>query len=128
MEKIFQLDTILKSKGFKVIERKSSDSFGDDLIIYTNDFLIIRIISDKSQLLIDIKKNGMQEWFDLILVITLITNKSNLLNFNFDEIKTILSHHYEEIASLFEDGIYINTRKKIEHLEKVRMRQMFPRF
>lgn len=120
-EKVSELIQFLEREGFKCLMNQESDSFGDFIFIYSGDILSIIIICDKSQLFIDVQKNGKRDKFDLTLVMCLLN-----IDLNNNDIIFVLKSNLVEIEKLFLPENYENTYIKLKELQKQRADKMFP--
>jgi hypothetical protein len=121
------IDFVLKLNGFQVIHIRESENFGHYLMIYSNQYITLRIISDRSMISVDVRRYGGAEWFDINLVKVLLLNDAvSISPLDSTELKTFLSNHLKNIISLFDTINYSSTEEKLRHLEKIRAKKMFP--
>lgn len=119
---------IFKSKGFKLVNNSDSIYFGDHYYIYYNNIINIRLVSDKSKISVGVKsKFERDNWFDLILIKSLIDSENNLLGImTIKEYNSFLENYLDVICELFNKQNYSSTKQKLEFLESERVRIMFP--
>jgi|GEM_PF-2252101 len=127
MENLYDIDLFFKSFGFHKVNEIESIYFGDKLLIYSNGFLLFRIVSDKSNLSVDIKRVLGSEWFDIGIVKTLLDmkhiNNNSLENY---KIKDLLKISFEDIIEIFDEKNYLVNEEKLKKLEIIRSKRMFP--
>jgi hypothetical protein len=119
---------LLLSKGFRRIENHSSQFFGDYFDIYSNGGISIRIVSSQSLITVDVASNlDLNSWFDLALIIALIQNEQDLTKvITVNQFNVFLEKYLLKICDFFNSQNFNTTIKKIELLEKKRVKQMFP--
>jgi hypothetical protein len=119
---------LLLSKGFRRIENHSSQFFGDYFYIYSNGGISIRIVSSQSLITVDVASNlDLNSWFDLALIIALIQNEQDLTKvITVNQFNVFLEKYLFKICDFFNSQNFNTTIKKIELLEKKRVKQMFP--
>jgi hypothetical protein len=119
----------LERKGFSIIEQKVSNSFGNYYYIFSNNDIKLRLIKDRSQIIVDvsnaIERNG--KWFDLSLVKAFITNDTKRLNclWTIKQYTTFLTNNMSDLLILFNKENYILTEKKLDELRNERAKQIF---
>lgn len=120
--------SFLKSNGFELIQKDTSEFFGDYYDIFANDFFQLKFSSSKSFATVDVRHNQPNEnWYDLALVKALLYNEKNLNHVTtIEEHSSFLQEELTNIAELFNERNYPTTKRKIEELGDERAKQMFP--
>lgn len=118
----------LKSNGFELIEKDTSEFFGDYYDTFSNGFFQLSFSSSKSFEAVDLRSNQPNEsWYDLALVKALLYDEKYLNNVTtVEEQKDFLQKEFTNIAKLFSDRNYPATKKRLEELGNERAEQMFP--
>ncbi|QED38951.1 hypothetical protein FK178_15035 [Antarcticibacterium arcticum] len=120
--------SFLKSNGFELIQKDTSDFFGDYYDIFSNGFFQIRFSSSKSFETVDIRSNLPNEnWYDLALVKALLYDEKKLNSTTtIEEHRDFLQKEFTNIAELFNDRNYLVAKKSLEEVGNERAKQMFP--
>lgn len=118
----------LKSIGFELIKKDTSEFFGDYSYIFINNSFQLRFSSSKSFETVDIRSSLPNEnWYDLALVKALLYDEKSLKNITtIEEHRYFLQKELINIAELFNDRNYVTTRNRLEELGNERAKQMFP--
>lgn len=118
----------LISEGFVHKEKKESNSFGDYYDLFAKGTLKIRFSGSKSTEAVDIGcPIDNDNWYDLALVKALLLNERKLnIETSIDKYTNFIQKHLSSIVHIFEDGAYIRTKKMLDELEDLRIKQMFP--
>lgn len=119
---------ILVSNGFKLIDKDTSEYFGDYYKTYSNGEIVIRFSSSQSFKTVDISNVlDVSRWIDLALIKALINDEQNLSKVTtVDEYNDFLENRLPKICDLLSKSNYYSTKEKIEKLEDKRAKQMFP--
>lgn len=125
----FKYDNLV-SNGFKLIDKDTSEYFGDYYKTYSNGEIVIRFSSSRSFKTVDISNVlDVSRWIDLALIKALIEDEQNLSKVTtVDEYNDFLENRLPKICDLLSKSNYYSTKKKIEKLEDKRVKQMFPNF
>jgi len=128
MNKIDNLEEKLKNNGFHLMKSEKSGYFGDYIIDWVSDTIVVRISSDRSFESIDICRiNDNNENFDLVLIKAMLQSEQD---FNKEEdIESLVDffvEHFDKIIQIFNEDQYTETKKQLEALQKRRVSQMFP--
>lgn len=114
--------------GFKKENEGTSNFFGDYYHIYSGLNISIRLSSSMSIENIDVKNsvtnNGV--WYDLPLLQALMARKKTL-NTPIpiaDQIE-FLKNNLLDISQLFDEDKYLETKRRLDELGRLRARQMF---
>lgn len=118
----------LKSNDFELIQKDTSDFFGDYYDIFSNGSFQLRFSSSRAFETIEIRRNLPNEsWYDLVLVKALLHEGVNLSNVTtIEEYMDFLQDDLANIAELFSEKNYPATKRRLEDLESERASQMFP--
>lgn len=119
---------ILISNGFKLIDKDTSEYFGNYYKTYSNGEIEIRFSSSQSFKTVDISNMlDVNRWIDLALIKALINDEQDLSKITtVKEYNDFLESNLTKICDLLSKQNYSSTKKKIEVLEKRRAKQMFP--
>ncbi len=118
----------LITRGFKISEQTTLESFGDYCDVLTSQDYELIFISDRSLRSIGIRKrDDERNVFDLSLVRALILDESRLDKpISFETLEQFLIENIDEIGSLFDDNCYTTTKARLEKLALERAWKMFP--
>lgn len=123
-----KIKSFLETNNFKLIDSDKSDYLGDYYYTYSNNFIKLRFVSDRSFKSIDIINfNDENNWYDLALVRGLIYQEQNLnLTTSIAELILFLNKELDHINQLFDKDNLRETINKLEKLRDKKMKQMFP--
>ena len=127
---IKEIEEFFKLNGFKLLKNKTSNSFGDYYAIYSNEIIKFRISSSRSNFSIDISSIFENDWFDLVLLKSLITKNEKIIIKPFNEKKylSFLVKEIDTIMQLFDQINFLKTKNKLKTLEQKRAKQMFSKY
>lgn len=92
----------------------ANDSLGDYCDTYSNGTILLRFVRDRSQLTIEICRNGIlkKHWYDLGLLQNLMLGNRDLTQIPFYENQEVfLRHNLNKIIRLFAFSTYCKTKK-----------------
>ena len=126
---IITLFHFLEKNEFQLIEKKYfPKSFGDYYYIYINQYLEVMIATDRSCEYITICRiDDKKEKFDLTIIKDMLQNEENLAKPESIDVSIVfLTEHLNEIMEVFSKEKYVETKKHLKTLQKIRVNQMFP--
>jgi len=118
----------LKSESFIHEDKRESGSFGDYYDLFTKGIVKLRFSSSKGRETVDIGCTiDDDNWYDLALVKALLFRELNLnVEIAIDEYERFIRENISSILQIFACESYSRTRKMLDELENLRIRQMFP--
>jgi len=118
----------LINKGFSLVDKLESRSFGDEYSCLSNGNIEFRLITDRSQFYVLIKKATTDDkWYDLALVKAYLLNEKELTQSTpAEDYYLFLKNNYDNVQALFRNDNIIQTTNELTKLEWRRAQQMFP--
>ena len=118
----------LHNRGFKVVRQESDDkAFGNALLIFASNELRIRLVKDRSDILIEVGPlSGEERWFDFWLVHQLITGVSKLKTKDENPdlmamLRVTLNTMYDVLCQLFSPPFLEETMRKIKQMNSAQV-------
>src|SRR5574344_2754599 len=115
------LQNFLLKHGFTKLQSSSGNAFGNSEDVFEKDRLQIRVVRDRGQTFIDIRKSESEGWFDLPLILGLIGAKEKDI-LTVDEAEGILGSYLPKIESITQKL----TKEKIEAMRESRLKRRIP--
>lgn len=112
----------------RLIEKvEDPKNFGNELVTLSSSDLIIRYVSDRSDLRIEIaSRSDSRQWFDLDIIYAHIERKKNLMGkYSFEELNAYLLNNYHVVRALFADDNYLKTKERLLKLMHSRAKHIF---
>ncbi len=129
METQDKLFRFLESKGFHLVDKSTAPQpFGNYYYDYSDGHLKFRLLNDRSRQFVDIScSENINACYDLALVRSLILHEE-ILNkkVDFNELIDYFIENYCVIYDLFSPSNSHSTIAKLDIMEEIRARQMFP--
>lgn len=115
------LQEFLSTHGFTKLQSSSGKAFGDSENVFKKGELQIRIVRDRGQTFVDIRKSESESWFDLPLILGLIGAKEKDI-LAVDEAEEILGSYLPQIESVALEL----TKERIEAMRESRLKRRMP--